>query len=65
MSAFTTEKVISATGRLDRIISELVLLAKEGDPLLVCDEADWQTLKHHAEDMSAASELILRRFEGR
>jgi len=43
-------------GRLDRVLSKLVLCGK--DPAL--DEADKQTLKHHAEDMIAAGQKILK-----
>ena len=59
----TTEQVIQATGTLDRVLSELVLLAKEAPTQL--DEPDWQTLKHHAKGMVGAAELILSRYEGR
>lgn len=43
-------------GQLDRLLSKLVLWGKsEGD----LDEANRQTLKHHAEDMIAAGDKIL------
>lgn len=47
-----TTKLEETTGRLDRLISEMKIWAKraEGGEL---DEADVQTLKHHAEDMAA------------
>ena len=55
-----TERVIRATGKLDRSISELVVLSK-----LYLDDADWQTLKHHAIDMQAAANAILVRYAKR
>ncbi len=53
-----TLQVQLTTGRLDRVLSEMVLLSKN----LHLDESDWQTLKHHAEDMQAAGESILERY---
>ena len=54
------------TGRLDRIISEMKVHAKR---LLIknqvtYDEADVQTLKHHAEDMVAMGEYVLDNIKG-
>lgn len=43
-------------GRLDRVLSKLVRWG--GDKAL--DDANKQTLKHHAEDMIAAGEKILK-----
>lgn len=43
-------------GRLDRVLSKLVLWGKQAD----LDLPNKQTLKHHAEDMVAAGEKILR-----
>lgn len=44
-------------GQLDRVLSLLVLWGKGKDEL---DEPNRQTLKHHAEDMIAAGEKILK-----
>lgn len=46
-------------GRLDRVLSEL--MEAKRSPL---DAADAQTLKHHAEDMRAAADSILRALAG-
>lgn len=43
-------------GQLDRVLSKLVLWGKDA----TLDEADKQTLKHHAEDMIAAGQKILK-----
>jgi len=48
-------------GRLDRVLSLIVnwgRTVKRGEPLL--DLSNQQTLKHHAEDMIAAGQKILR-----
>lgn len=48
------------TGRLDRVISEMKVHAKrvsEGDKRY--DDADAQTLEHHAEDMIAMGQYII------
>lgn len=45
-------------GRLDRLISELLLVTAEVSEL---DDADVQTLKHHGEDMKAAADLVNNR----
>jgi hypothetical protein len=46
-------------GRLDRVLSEFLLAAES--PV---DEADWQTIKHHADDLigvgTAAQERLAR-----
>lgn len=55
-------------GQLDRVLSRLVLWGKEwkhreqlgGLTCTVMDQANAQTLKHHAEDMVAAGQKILR-----
>lgn len=44
----------STIGRLDRLLSEFLLLAKT--PL---DEADHQTIKHHAEDLIGVGNAAL------
>ncbi len=44
-----------AIGRLDRVLSQLIGYAKDKSR----EDADKQTLKHHAEDMIAAGEKIL------
>ena len=43
-------------GQLDRLLSELILTAKELERL---DEADRNTLKHHAEDMIGAGHKMM------
>lgn len=45
-------------GQLDRVLSELMLF-KRACKRGALDEADRQTLKHHAEDMRAAADTIL------
>ncbi len=42
-------------GQLDRLLSEMMLAAK--DPQL--DEADRQTLKHHADDLIGVGNAVL------
>jgi hypothetical protein len=53
----STLSVTVTTGKLDRLISEMILLSKSE-----LDEPDWQTLKHHAMDMRDAGLTILNRF---
>lgn len=43
--------------RLDRLISELILVTGQ-DQIKELDDADLQTLKHHAEDMESAAKLV-------
>jgi hypothetical protein len=45
-------------GRLDRVLSKLVLWSHDG----LLDIPNQQTLKHHAEDMIAAGEHMLKRL---
>ena len=45
-------------GRLDNIMSKLVNWGRQARAEL--DDADAQTLKHHAEDMIAAGQKILK-----
>ena len=45
------------TGKLDRIISEMKVWAKRAQAGEL-DEADVQTLKHHAEDMALMAEYV-------
>lgn len=53
-------------GRLDRVLSELVNCGRaakggyQGPASLIMDEPNKQTLKHHAEDMIAAGQKILK-----
>jgi hypothetical protein len=61
MSSASRDKFDLVIGRLDRDISELMLAAK--DP--TTDDADWQTLKHHAEDIVAAGERVLTLYRER
>jgi len=49
-----------AIGRLDHVMSQLIGFAKDKSRA----DADKQTLKHHAEDMIAAGEKILRELKG-
>lgn len=57
-----TTSLESTVGRLDRLISEMKVWAKrvEADEL---DEADVQTVKHHAEDMAAMARYVLAKIE--
>lgn len=56
-----TQKLFDLTiGRLDHVLSLLVLAAKSGQ----LDEPNRQTLKHHAEDMIAAGQCILGKLGG-
>lgn len=56
----TTLSVVETTGKLDRLLSEMILLAKSE-----LDEPDWQTLKHHAEDMELAAKKVLELYSYR
>jgi hypothetical protein len=57
----TTQELFDLTiGRLDHVLSLLVLASKRVE----LDEANRQTLKHHAEDMIAAGQAILGRLAG-
>lgn len=47
-------------GRLDRLLSKMVNWSKEPAHSALVDEANRQTLKHHAEDMIAAGNKILK-----
>ncbi len=49
-------------GRLDRILSEMVVCAPKPPAECVLDAANRQTLKHHAEDMILAGAEIMRRL---
>lgn len=64
MSRMHTE-LSDTTGQLDRVISEMKIHAKrltiEGQ--VTYDEADVQTLKHHAEDMIAMGQYVLGKVE--
>lgn len=52
------------TGQLDRVISEMKMHAKHAaEGAYPYDEADIQTLKHHAEDMVAMGQYILNKLE--
>lgn len=41
-------------GRLDRLLSEFLLLTEQN-----VDQADWQTLKHHAGDLIGVGQKAL------
>lgn len=47
-------------GRLDRLLSEFLIEAKGPH-----DQADWQTLKHHAEDLIGVGTKALELFNER
>jgi hypothetical protein len=44
-------------GRLDRLLSEFLVQAE-----CKMDEADWQTIKHHAEDLIGVGNAALKRL---
>lgn len=46
-------------GKLDRLLSEFLIEAARGPHL---DLADWQTLKHHADDLIGVGEAALKRL---
>lgn len=54
---FNQELFDMTIGRLDRVLSELVSYARQG-----VDGPNSQTLKHHAEDMIAAGQHILKKL---
>ena len=49
-------EMLNLIGKLDRVISEVMVLAGKREQL---DEPDRQTLKHHADDMRLAGEKVL------
>lgn len=53
------EKFDLTIGQLDRVLSVLIGLTEESDPIPGLDGNDVQTVKHHAEDMIGAGEKIL------
>lgn len=57
-AGFAQEKFDRMIGQLDRVLSQMVLLVRDND--FVLDDPNRQTLKHHAEDMQAAAEKILK-----
>ncbi len=67
MSILVPEMIQSlpdTTGRLDRLISEMKLHAVNvSTGHSGYDKADFQTIKHHAEDMKAMGEYILSKLE--
>lgn len=48
-------------GRLDRVLSEFLLTAREFETEL--DEADRQTIKHHADDLIGVGKAALAAIE--
>ncbi len=60
-----TKTLADTTGNLDRVISEMKIHAKRlvFPNQVAYDEADVQTLKHHAEDMVAMGEYVLRKVK--
>lgn len=46
-------------GRLDRLLSEIMIAAARPD----IDEADRQTLKHHADDLIGVGNAVLRKLQ--
>ena len=64
MSRIMIAKLSDTTGALDRVISEMKIHAKRAEEGgFAYDEADVQTLKHHAEDMIAMGEYVLRKVD--
>lgn len=55
----THHQMAGVIGRLDRCLSEVLLLAAED-----LDEADRQTLKHHADDLVGVAAKIYRLLDG-
>lgn len=53
--------IISSVGILDRCLSELNGTAASGDR----DDADIQTIKHHAEDCAGLGNRVLNILEGK
>lgn len=62
MKTLTQEEFDLTVGRLDRVLSVLVNWGRsiKKDGFYLIDEPNAQTLKHHAEDMIAAGQKILR-----
>jgi hypothetical protein len=61
MLSFDQNEFDLTIGQLDRVLSKLVswgMVTKE--PICMIDRYNCQTLKHHAEDMIAAGEKILK-----
>ena len=50
----------SMIGRMDRLLSEF-LVAAEGE----LDEPDWQTMKHHADDLIGVGNAALEKLRAR
>ena len=55
---FKQKRFDNTIGRLDRVLSELVNYGKGKSGVL--DDENRQTLKHHAEDMVAAAQSIMK-----
>lgn len=63
MNGRAMHKTVSdTTGQLDRVISEMKIHAKRASDSPGYDEADVQTLKHHAEDMIEMGKYILNKI---
>ncbi len=64
MSRMHTE-LSDTTGCLNRVISEMKIHAKRLDieGQVTYDEADIQTLKHHAEDMIVMGQYVLEKVK--
>ena len=56
-----TTHINETTGHLDRVISEMKIWAKRAY-VGELDEADVQTLSHHAEDMKAIAEYVANKI---
>lgn len=52
----------AVTGKMDRCISEVILITKETVAGTYGDDVTKQTLKHHAEDMILAGQTVLKMF---
>lgn len=57
---FDPPDIIRTIGMLDRILSEMMILAKTN-----LDAADIQTMKHHAEDMIGCGTKVLELLKGK
>ena len=60
MPEVNTRPLDAMIGRLDRLLSEF-LVAVDDD----LDEADWQTMKHHADDLIGVGNAALERLRAK
>lgn len=52
--------IVDLIGRLDRVLSELLIASERA-----CDEADIQTIKHHADDCIGVGQKVLANLKER